>query len=98
VVRIVDKFVGELAAQLLEKKVSLELTPAGRAWLADHGFDPRMGARPMARLVQNQLKKPLAEKILFGELQEGGTVRVEVDEEKDALRLVVVPAVAPVPA
>ncbi len=98
VIRIVDKFVGELAGQLLEKKVTLELTPAGRSWLADHGFDPKMGARPMARLVQNELKKPLAEKILFGELQAGGAVRVEVDDDTDGLRLVVVPAPAPAPA
>ena len=98
VIRIVDKFVGELAGQLLEKKVTLELTPAGRSWLADHGFDPKMGARPMARLVQNELKKPLAEKILFGELQAGGAVRVGVDDDTDGLRLVVVPAPAPAPA
>jgi ATP-dependent Clp protease ATP-binding subunit ClpA len=98
VARIVDKFVGELAAQLIEKKVRLELTPAGRAWFAEHGFDPKMGARPMARLVQNELKKPLAEKILFGELQEGGAVRIEVDDEHDRLRLVVEQAAAPVPA
>ncbi len=98
VVKIVDKFVAELSAQLLEKKVKLELTPPARAWLAEHGFDPKMGARPMARLVQNELKKPLAEKILFGELQEGGTVRVEVDLEADKPKLVVVPTPAPVPA
>ncbi len=98
VIRIVDKFVGELAGQLLEKKVTLELTPAGRSWIADHGFDPKMGARPMARLVQNELKKPLAEKILFGELQAGGAVRVGVDDDTDGLRLVVVPAPAPAPA
>jgi len=96
--KIVDKFVGELQAQLLEKKVALELTPAARAWFAEHGFDPKMGARPMARLVQNELKKSLAEKILFGDLQDGGTVRVEVDLEADKPKLVVVPAPAPVPA
>jgi ATP-dependent Clp protease ATP-binding subunit ClpA len=98
VVKIVDKFVAELSAQLLEKKVVLELTPAARAWFAEHGFDPKMGARPMARLVQNELKKALAEKILFGDLQEGGTVRVEVDLEADKPRVVVVPKAAPVPA
>jgi ATP-dependent Clp protease ATP-binding subunit ClpA len=96
--KIVDKFVAELQGQLLEKKVALELTPAARAWFAEHGFDPKMGARPMARLVQNELKKALAEKILFGELQEGGTVRVEVDLEADKPKLVVVPTKAPVPA
>jgi ATP-dependent Clp protease ATP-binding subunit ClpA len=57
-----------------------------------------MGARPMARLIQHEIKKPLAEKILFGELQGGGTVRVDVDLEADKPRLVVVPAVTPVPA
>ncbi len=98
VVKIVDKFVAELQAQLLEKKVTLELTPAARAWFAEHGFDPKMGARPMARLVQNELKKALAEKILFGDLQGGGTVRVEVDLESDKPKVVVVPAQAPVPA
>ena len=98
VVRIVDKFVAGLAEQLLEKKVKLELAPAARAWFAEHGFDPKMGARPMARLIQNEIKKPLAEKILFGELQAGGTVRVDLDLELDRPRLVVVPAVTPVPA
>ena len=98
VARIVDKFVAGLAEQLLEKKVKLELTPAARAWFAEHGFDPKMGARPMARIIQNEIKRPLAEKILFGELQGGGTVRVDVDLETDRPRLVVVPVVAPVPA
>jgi len=98
VVRIVDKFVAGLAEQLLEKKVKLELTPEARTWFAEHGFDPRMGARPMARLIQNEIKKPLAEKILFGELQAGGTVRVDLDLELDKPRLVVVPTAAPVPA
>jgi ATP-dependent Clp protease ATP-binding subunit ClpA len=98
VARIVDKFVAGLAEQLLEKKVKLELTPAARAWFAEHGFDPKMGARPMARIIQNEIKKPLAEKILFGELQGGGTVRVDVDLETDRPRLVVVPVVSPVPA
>jgi ATP-dependent Clp protease ATP-binding subunit ClpA len=96
--RIVDKFVAELQGQLLEKKVTLTLSPEGRAWFAEHGFDPKMGARPMARLIQNEVKKPLAERILFGELREGGTVRVEVDHESDRLTLVVVPTQAPVEA
>jgi ATP-dependent Clp protease ATP-binding subunit ClpA len=95
VARIVDKFVGELAAQLLEKKVTLTLTPEARGWLADRGFDPKMGARPMARLIQSEVKKPLAEKILFGELQGGGSVHVEVEEDGTKLRLVAVPAAAP---
>ena len=89
---VVDKLVKELEGQLAEKKVEIELTPDGRAWLAEHGFDRKMGARPMARLIQNELKKPLAEKILFGELHDGGSVRVEVDENGEKLRLVVTPA------
>ncbi|HSN89916.1 MAG TPA: AAA family ATPase, partial [Anaeromyxobacteraceae bacterium] len=97
VVKIVDKFVGELAAQLAEKKVSLELTPEGRGWLAEHGFDPKMGARPMGRLIQNELKKPLAERILFGDLREGGRVKVEVDESGERLRLVVTTPAPPAP-
>jgi ATP-dependent Clp protease ATP-binding subunit ClpA len=95
VARIVDKFVGELAAQLAEKKVTLTLTPEARGWLADRGFDPKMGARPMARIIQAEVKKPLAEKILFGELLGGGSVVVEVDEDGTKLRLVATPAPAP---
>ncbi len=97
IAKVVDKMVKELEAQLAEKKVRIELTPAGRAWLAERGFDRKMGARPMARLIQNELKKPLAEKILFGELHGGGTVRVEVEEGLEKLRLVVAPAPAPAP-
>jgi len=93
--RIVDKFVAELQAQLLEKKVALTLTAEARGWLADRGFDPRMGARPMARIIQAEVKKPLAEKILFGELLGGGTVQVEVEEDGTRLRLVATPAAAP---
>jgi len=97
VVKIVDKFVGELSAQLAEKKVSIELSPEGRGWLAERGFDLKMGARPMGRLIQNELKKPLAEKILFGELREGGRVKVEVDESGESLRLVVTTPAPPAP-
>ncbi|GEJ59058.1 ATP-dependent Clp protease ATP-binding subunit ClpA [Anaeromyxobacter diazotrophicus] len=93
--RVVDKLVKELAEQLAEKKIAVELTEAGRAWLGEHGFDKTMGARPMARLIQNEVKKPLAEKILFGELRHGGTVRVGVKD--GALHLEIDPAAAPVP-
>jgi ATP-dependent Clp protease ATP-binding subunit ClpA len=95
IARVVDKMVKELEVQLAEKKVRIELTPAGRAWLGERGFDRKMGARPMSRLIQNELKKPLAEKILFGELHDGGTVRVDVEEGGARLRLVVAPATAP---
>jgi ATP-dependent Clp protease ATP-binding subunit ClpA len=97
VARVVDKFVRELEEQLAEKRVRIELTAEGRGWLAAHGFDPKMGARPMARLIQNELKKPLAEKILFGELREGGTVTVDVDEGGEKLKLVVQAPTPPEP-
>ncbi len=97
IAKVVDKLVKELEGQLAEKKVRVELTPAGRTWLAEHGFDRKMGARPMARLIQNEVKKPLAEKILFGELRDGGMVRVEVEPGGAKLRLVVEPAPAPAP-
>jgi ATP-dependent Clp protease ATP-binding subunit ClpA len=97
IAKVVDKMVKELEGQLAEKKVKIELTPAGRAWLGEKGFDRKMGARPMARLIQNELKKPLAEKILFGELHAGGTVRVDVEEGGAKLRLVVTPNPVPAP-
>ena len=78
--RVVDKFVGELAKQLREKKVEIDLSTAARDWLADRGFDPLFGARPMSRLIQDLLKKPLADAILFGKLKNGGKVSVEVED------------------
>jgi ATP-dependent Clp protease ATP-binding subunit ClpA len=80
--RIVDKQVDELRAQLREKNVELELRPDARKWLADHGFSPQFGARPMARLIQQVLKKPLAERILFGDLDKGGKVAVTIKDDK----------------
>jgi ATP-dependent Clp protease ATP-binding subunit ClpA len=62
--------------------VTIELAPEARDWLADHGFDDKFGARPMARLIQNELKKPLADEILFGRLKGGGKVRVTVADDK----------------
>jgi ATP-dependent Clp protease ATP-binding subunit ClpA len=80
--KIVDKQVDELRVQLREKNVELELTAEARAWLADHGFSPQFGARPMARLLQTALKKPLAERILFGDLEKGGKVVIGVREDR----------------
>jgi ATP-dependent Clp protease ATP-binding subunit ClpA len=74
--RVVDKFIDELRAQLMEKKVEIELTRTGRVWLANKGFDRLYGARPMARLIQSKIKEPLANEILFGSLQGGGKVIV----------------------
>jgi len=64
----------------------MELSPEARDWLAEHGFDAQFGARPMARLIQTELKKSLADELLFGKLKGGGKVRVEVEEGKIALR------------
>jgi ATP-dependent Clp protease ATP-binding subunit ClpA len=79
---IVDKQVDELRVQLREKNVELELHPSARLWLAEHGFSPQFGARPMARLIQQALKKPLAERILFGDLEKGGKVVLQVKDDK----------------
>jgi len=87
ILKVVDKEVGLLQAQLSDKKVTLELTPAARAWLADHGYDPAFGARPMARLVDQSLKKPLAEALLFGSLQAGGIARFDVTPDGNGLAL-----------
>jgi ATP-dependent Clp protease ATP-binding subunit ClpA len=75
---VVDKFVIELEGQLEEKKVTLELDNAARDWIADRGYDPKMGARPMGRVIREHIKKPLAEELLFGKLSNGGHVKVTV--------------------
>jgi len=81
---VVDKFLVELQAQLDDKRVVIEVDKKARAWLAEKGYDQSMGARPMARLIQEKIKKPMAEAILFGELSEnGGTVHVTA-ESKDS--------------
>ncbi len=82
---IVDKFVLELEAQLAQKDVSLSVTSEARAWLAEKGFDPKMGARPMKRVIQEHIKRNLADDLLFGELAEGGEVSVDLDEEGEKL-------------
>ncbi len=76
--QVIDKFIVELQAQLDEKGVSLELTKDAKKWLCVHGYDKTMGARPMSRLIQEHLKKPLANELLFGELMHGGVARVGV--------------------
>jgi len=82
--RVVDKFIMELDAQLNEKRVFLQITPAARRYLAAKGYDPTFGARPMARLIQTEIKRVLADEILFGRLRDGGG-RVEIDVADDAL-------------
>ncbi|WJW74392.1 ATP-dependent Clp protease ATP-binding subunit ClpA [Thiohalobacter sp. IOR34] len=81
VAQVVNKFIFELEAQLHEKGVSLEVDDEARLWLAEKGYDPKMGARPMARVVQEHIKKQLAEELLFGRLANGGHVRVRLGED-----------------
>ncbi|MEE7558635.1 ATP-dependent Clp protease ATP-binding subunit ClpA [Xanthomonas sp. Kuri4-2] len=78
ILRVVDKFIIELEMLLQEKHVSLSATPTARDWLAQHGFDPLMGARPMARVIQDKVKRPLADELLFGKLIGGGRVSIDV--------------------
>lgn len=82
VLHVVDKFIIELETQLEAKGVELEINRPVRRWLAEHGYDPLMGARPMARLIQENIKKPLADELLFGRLQKGGKVRVQFKQGK----------------
>ena len=83
IVKVVDKFLLQLEHQLLDKKVEAEFTPALRKYLAEKGFDPQMGARPMHRLIQEKIRKPLADELLFGKLADGGFVRIDWDTAKE---------------
>ncbi|GGF17790.1 ATP-dependent Clp protease ATP-binding subunit ClpA [Aliidongia dinghuensis] len=92
--RVVDKFVLQLEVQLADRGVTIELDGAARDWLAEKGYDPLYGARPLARVIQENIKKPLAEELLFGKLAKGGVVTVTVKDEKLAFRF---SAAAPTP-
>ena len=91
IARVVDKLVVELEAQLDKNEVTIELEPAARDWVAARGYDKKMGARPMARVIQEHIKRPLAEELLFGKLAKGGHVRVEVGADGKSLQLTVEP-------
>ncbi|MEQ1954337.1 ATP-dependent Clp protease ATP-binding subunit ClpA [Mesorhizobium sp. CN2-181] len=80
--QVVQKFVMQLEAQLSDRGVTFDLQPDAIAWLADKGYDERMGARPLARVIQEHIKKPLADEVLFGKLKKGGTVRVSVETKE----------------
>lgn len=82
IVHVVDKFLIELETQLAPKKVELDVSAAAKDWLAEHGYDEKMGARPMARLIQDTIKAPLADQILFGALQRGGIAHVDLKDGK----------------
>ncbi len=83
IAKVVDKFIMQLDAQLAERNVTIELTDEARNWLTENGYDEQMGARPMARVIQQMIKTPLADEVLFGRLKNGGTVRVVVTAEED---------------
>ena len=83
VIRVVDKLVVELEAQLEEKNVTITLDDDARHWIAKRGYDPKMGARPMARIIREHIRRPLAEELLFGKLTGGGHVTVRVGEDDD---------------
>jgi ATP-dependent Clp protease ATP-binding subunit ClpA len=80
--QIVEKFIDELNLQLMSQKIHLNLDQAAKGWLAQHGYDEMYGARPLARLIQDTIRQPLAEEILFGKLQEGGTAEVILEDNK----------------
>jgi ATP-dependent Clp protease ATP-binding subunit ClpA len=81
--KVVEKFVFQLEAQLGDRNITIELTPEANQWLAERGYDDKFGARPLARVIQEHIKKPLAEEILFGSLKDGGIVRVVVEDKED---------------
>jgi ATP-dependent Clp protease ATP-binding subunit ClpA len=93
--RVVDKLVMEIEAQLEEKGVALSVDDDARRWIAARGYDPKMGARPMARVLQEHVKRPLAEELLFGKLVNGGSVRVTLAADGESLALEVRPAKSP---
>jgi ATP-dependent Clp protease ATP-binding subunit ClpA len=96
ILRVVDKFLIELESQLVEKRVSLDVDTDARRWLAEHGFDPQMGARPMARVIQEKVKRALADELLFGKLADGGQVHLSVRDgelQVDCAALEQLPAV-----
>ncbi|MBP3975054.1 ATP-dependent Clp protease ATP-binding subunit ClpA [Pseudoxanthomonas spadix] len=82
ILRVVDKFLIELEMLLHDKHVTLSATPEARDWLAQHGFDPQMGARPMARVIQDKIKRPVADELLFGKLINGGKVSIDVKDDE----------------
>ena len=90
ILRVVDKLVLELETQLEDHDVTLELDPEARSWIAERGYDPTMGARPMSRVIQEKIKRPLAEILLFGDLTNGGDVRIVVQDD-DTLGLELTP-------
>ena len=90
ITNVVDKFIIELETQLEDKRVTMHVDDVARKWLAKKGYDPKMGARPMARVIQEHLKRPLADELLFGRLNKGGAIRVTLNTTTDGLDIEVV--------
>ncbi len=84
--KVVEKFILQLEAQLGERQINIEISAQAAAWLAEKGYDKNMGARPLGRLIQEKVKKPLAEEVLFGKLMQGGTVRILLDGDDLAFK------------
>uniref|UniRef100_UPI00135CCA2C AAA family ATPase n=1 Tax=Geminicoccus flavidas TaxID=2506407 RepID=UPI00135CCA2C len=84
---VVDKFVKELGAQLADRRVSIEVDDLARDWLAEKGYEPLFGARPLARLIQEKIKRPLADELLFGRLVKGGKVVVTIEDGEPAFQI-----------
>ena len=93
--KVVDKFLHQLDGMLSDKRVTLELTDRARTWLGDEGFDPKFGARPMERVIQEHVKKPVSKELLFGDLEHGG--RVLIDGDENGLTLKVLETFEPLP-
>ena len=87
ILQVVEKFVLQLEAQLMDRNVHIELTRPAAEWLANKGYDDKMGARPLGRVIQEEIKKPLAEELLFGKLAKGGLVKVAVKDGKLDLKI-----------
>jgi ATP-dependent Clp protease ATP-binding subunit ClpA len=90
ILTVVDKFLTELQGQLDEKRVTLEVNEDARLWLVEKGYDRTMGARPMERVIQEHIKKPLADLVLFGELSKGGTASVVLEPDGASLGVIAV--------
>jgi ATP-dependent Clp protease ATP-binding subunit ClpA len=82
ITQVVDKFIYELEGQLHEQQVTIEVDESARDWLAKHGYDPKMGARPMARIIRQHIKKPVADELLFGKLARGGHLKVRLEGDE----------------
>ena len=85
ILKIVDKFIIQLETKLVEKNVELKVTSEAKNFLAKIGFDPQMGARPLSRIIDQEIKKPLSHEILFGKLEKGGVVTVAIDEKEQKI-------------